>query len=54
MTDRSQFGWPALEAACGGKLNPETLRQFQQAMREYDDFMNGLSALLAPKQERAK
>jgi hypothetical protein len=49
MKDRSQSGWPALEAACGGKLTPETLTQFQQAMREYERFMDGLGALLAPR-----
>lgn len=47
------FGWPNLEAACGGKLNPETLKRFQLAMREYEDFMDGLGAMLAPKKEDA-
>ena len=48
---RSQFGWPNLEACCDGKLNPEMLQRFQLAMREYEDFMSGMSALLAPKRD---
>lgn len=41
-----------LMAACGGKINPDTLKRFQIAMREYEEFMVGLGALLAPKDER--
>lgn len=37
-----------LEAACGGRINPETLRKFALAMREYEKFMEGLGALLGP------
>ena len=43
--------FPNLEAACGGRINPETLKQFQKAMREYEEFMAGLSVMLAPKEK---
>ena len=42
--------FPNLEACCGGTINPETLRRFQKAMREYEHFMRGLEALLAPRE----
>jgi hypothetical protein len=51
MSDRSYFGYPNLEACCDGKLNPEMLQRFQAAMREYRVFMDGLSALLAPRND---
>jgi len=38
----------ALLKACGGVLNPETLSEFQRAMREYEVFMGGLRELLRP------
>jgi hypothetical protein len=41
-----------LEAACGGSINPDTLRRFQVAMREYEMFMDSLGAMLAPRQEQ--
>ena len=37
-----------LTKACGGKLNVETLTEFQEAMREYEVFMRGMRELLAP------
>ena len=40
-----------LEAACGGTINPDTLRTFQIAMREYSEFMRGVEAMFAPRQE---
>lgn len=43
--------YPNLEAACGGVINPDTLRRFQLAMREYAHFMSGLEQLLAPREE---
>ena len=43
-----------LEAACGGRINPETLTQFQAAMREYEVFMRDLRNLMAPKQEDSR
>ena len=49
--EKSMFGWPNLEACCDGKLNPEMLKRFQLAMREYEDFMSGLRAMLATKEE---
>jgi hypothetical protein len=41
--------FPNLEACCGGTINPENLRRFQKAMREYEVFMRGLEALFAPR-----
>lgn len=41
-------GFPALEKACGGRINPETLTEFQQAMREYQEFMSGMRQMMAP------
>jgi hypothetical protein len=38
MTDRFE----TLKKACGGVLNPETLTEFQTAMREYEVFMSGM------------
>ena len=38
MTDRFEY----LKKACGGVLNPETLTDFQIAMREYEVFMGGM------------
>jgi len=38
MTDRFE----SLKKACGGVLNPETLTEFQKAMREYEVFMAGM------------
>lgn len=38
MTDR----FANLKAACGGSLSPETLTQFEAAMREYKVFMHGM------------
>jgi hypothetical protein len=49
--EKSMFGWPNLEACCDGKLNPEMLKRFKRAMHEYEDFMTGLAAMLAPKKE---
>jgi hypothetical protein len=48
MTDK----FANLEACCDDTINPDTLRRFQVAMREYDQFMRGPGALLAPKQEQ--
>jgi len=44
----SQSGYPNLEAACGGVINPDTLLTFQKAMREYEVLMSGMRQLLAP------
>ena len=44
MNDR----FPTLMKMCGGKLNPETLTEFQRAMREYEVFMAGMRELLRP------
>ena len=44
MTDR----FATLMKACGGSLSIEALTEFQQAMREYEDFMSGMRELLAP------
>jgi hypothetical protein len=41
------FGFPNLEACCDGKLNPEMLKRFQLAMREYEVFMGGMRRLFA-------
>jgi len=41
MTDRFEY----LKKACGGVLNPETLTDFQIAMREYEVFMRGMREL---------
>jgi hypothetical protein len=43
MTDRFEY----LKKACGGVLNPETLTDFQIAMREYEVFMRGMRELFA-------
>jgi hypothetical protein len=43
-----------LEKACGGRISIESLKVFQQAMREYEVFMDGMGALLAPKKEQAR
>ena len=37
-----------LQAACGGRINPETLAQFQKAMREYEAFMALGREMFAP------
>jgi hypothetical protein len=37
-----------LTAACGGRINPETLAQFQKAIREYEMFMVELGKMFAP------
>jgi hypothetical protein len=34
-----------LKKACGGAINPETLAQFEIAMREYEVFMEGMREL---------
>ena len=44
MTDR----FTKLTAACGGRISIESLKEFQQAMREYEVFMDGMGALLRP------
>ena len=44
--------YDTLTAACGGSINPDTLRTFAKAMREYEHFMAGLGALLAPVDDR--
>jgi len=44
MTDRFEH----LKKACGGVLNPETLTDFQRAMREYEVFMAGMREMFAP------
>jgi hypothetical protein len=59
MEQPMSYKFSNLEAACGGSINPDTLRRFQAAMREYEQFMVGLDALLTPKtqareQERLK
>ena len=41
MTDRFEY----LKKACGGVLNPETLTDFEKAMREYEVFMSGMREL---------
>jgi hypothetical protein len=41
MTDRFEN----LKKACGGAINPETLTQFEIAMREYEVFMSGMREL---------
>ena len=48
MTDK----FANLEACCDDTINPETLRRFRLAMREYEQFMDGFGKLLAPKQEQ--
>lgn len=50
----NQSAWPHLEKACGGVLNPESLTEFQLAMREYENFMGGMRELLAPIEPRAR
>jgi hypothetical protein len=52
MTDR----FTNLEKACGGRISVESLTEFQQAMREYEVFMDGMGALLRPRdpKERAR
>lgn len=41
-----------LEAACGGKITPETLRVFAETtLAEYTRFMEGLGVLLARPEE---
>ena len=50
MTDR----FATLTKACGGKLNVETLTEFQKAMREYEVFMSGMRELLAPVRDTRK
>jgi len=49
----SQSGYPNLEAACGGVINPDTLLTFQKAMREYEVLMSGMRQLLAPADDYA-
>lgn len=44
---RGAFGFPNLEECCDGKLNPEMLKRFQLAMREYEVFMGGMARLFA-------
>ena len=50
MADRFE----TLKKACGGVLNPETLTDFQRAMREYEVFMDGMRELFAPVGEDAE
>jgi len=48
-----------LERACGGNINPDTLRVFERNLRqqepdaivEYAEFMKGMRALFAPVEE---
>jgi hypothetical protein len=40
-----------LTAACGGKLNPDTLEVFQRAMAEYEVFMDGMRRMFAPRDQ---
>jgi hypothetical protein len=50
MTDRFEY----LTKACGGVLNPETLTDFQRAMREYEVFMAGMREMFAPLRDTTK
>lgn len=34
-----------LKKACGGSINPESLEEFEKAMREYKEFMGGMREL---------
>lgn len=42
------MSYEALTKACGGVINPDTLTEFQRAMREYREFMSGARAMFAP------
>lgn len=45
-------GFENLERACGGKITPETLREFAETtLAEYTRFMEGLGVLLHRPEE---
>lgn len=44
-----------LEKACGGFINPESLEEFEMAMREYKRFMGGMREMFGePANERSR
>jgi hypothetical protein len=45
MTNR----FAALQKCCGGSISIEALEEFQQAMREYEVFMDGMRQMFAPR-----
>ena len=49
------MAYEKLAKACGGRINPESLEEFEQAMREYKRFMGGMREMFAePANERSR